>query len=273
MKKLIKTLSAAILSFPLVFFSCQSEFTDLSQEETPLTIANRSVVSANTQTYTNSSELFNYVSLGYNEGEKGPIIITKATLQNSSSSAKEVYLVTLSGTELVDGQSTGYLTDLLSGFNLDNAYLRNVVKIISENIPTNSNLVLAGHSLGGMIAQQVAANDTIKSNYNVLNTITFGSPLLSAGSREGTVKRLGDTSDVIPYASGSLINNTVWAILGLNRENGGYGLDLLAAHTQSYGRSDVWGKYDVLGYKNGKAKLVLNLDSQTFYQSPTTVTE
>lgn len=273
MKKLIKILSAAILSFPFVFFSCQSEFTDLSQEETPLTSANRSVVSANTQTYTNSSEVFNYVSLGYNEGEKGPIIITKATLQNSSSSAKEVYLVTLSGTELVDGQSTGYLTDLLSGFNLDNAYLRNVVKIISGNIPTNSNLVLAGHSLGGMIAQQVAANDTIKSNYNVLNTITFGSPLLSAGSREGTVKRLGDTSDVIPYASGSLINNTVWAILGLNRENGGYGLDLLAAHTQSYGRSDVWGKYDVLGYKNGKAKLVLNLDSQTFYQSPTTVTE
>lgn len=272
MKKLIKTLSVAILSFPLVFFSCQSEFTDFSQEETSLASANRSVVSTNTQTYTNSSEVFNYVGLGYNEGEKGPIIITKATLQNSSSS-KEVYLVTLSGTELVDGQSTGYLTDLLSGFNLDNAYLRNVVKIISENIPTNSNLVLAGHSLGGMIAQQVAANDTIKSNYNVLNTITFGSPLLSAGSREGTVKRLGDTSDVIPYASGSLINNTVWAILGLNRENGGYGLDLLAAHTQSYGRSDVWGKYDVLGYKNGKAKLILNLDSQTFYQSPTTVTE
>lgn len=272
MKKLIKTLSVAILSFPLVFFSCQTEFTDFSQEEISLANVNRSVVSTNTQTYTNSSEVFNYVSLGYNEGEKGPIIITKATLQNSSSS-KEVYLVTLSGTELVDGQSTGYLTDLLSGFNLDNAYLRNVVKIISENIPTNSNLVLAGHSLGGMIAQQVAANDTIKSNYNVLNTITFGSPLLSAGSREGTVKRLGDTSDVIPYASGSLINNTVWAILGLNRENGGYGLDLLAAHTQSYGRSDVWGKYDVLGYKNGKAKLILNLDSQTFYQSPTTVTE
>ena len=101
-----------------------------------------------------------------------------------------------------------------------------------------------------------------------MNTVTFGSPLLSAGSREGTTKRLGDTSDVIPYASGSLFNNTIWAVMGLNREDGGYGLDCKKAHTDSYIRDDVWGKYDVVGSKNGSAKLTLNMNSRTFFQSP-----
>lgn len=271
MKKLLKFLPLAAI-FAIIFAACENTFTLDYENSAAESSLNRSATSSNTQTFTSSPEVFNYVELGYNGGEKGPIIITEAILKKSSSS-KSVYLVTLSGTELVDGQSTGYLTDLLAGFNQDNAYLRNVVKIISQNIPSDSNLVLAGHSLGGMIAQQVAANSSIKSNYNILNTVTFGSPLLSAGSREGTVKRLGDTSDIIPYASGSLINNTIWAILGLNREDGGYGLNLLAAHIESYGRSDVWGKYDVLGVKNGSAKLILDLDTQTYYQSPTEVTE
>ena len=227
---------------------------------------------AETVTYTEANEICTHVYLGYNGGEYGPITVTRGTYKKGLTS-KTVYLVALSGTELVDGQSTGYLTDLLSGFNLKNAYYYNVVSVIQNNIPSGANLILAGHSLGGMICQQVAADDEIKADYNVMNTVCFGSPLLSAGSREGVVKRLGDTSDVIPYCSGSLFNNTLWAILGLNREDGGYGLDLLSAHTESYLRSDVWGAYDITGTKNGSAKLVLDLSTLTYYQSPTTISE
>lgn len=196
--------------------------------------------------------------------------LQKGTLKQSFGRNKEVYLITLSGTEFVQNQSTGVITDLLSDFNLNNAYSKNVVKVICNNIPKGSNLILAGHSLGGMIAQQTAANKTIKNNYNILNTVTFGSPLLSAGSREGTIKRLGDTSDVVPYASGSLINNTAWAIAGLNREDGGYNvLSCKSAHVESYLRPDVWDKYDVTGTKYGKSVLILDLDTLQFFQSPT----
>ena len=222
---------------------------------------------AQPKTLTGSYEVAQMVGDGYNGGVKGPISITKGVYRNFIWK-KDVYLITLSGTEMVKGQSTGYMTDLLSGFNLKSPYYKNVVRVITNNIPKNANLILSGHSLGGMIAQQIAADETIKKNYNIMNTVTFGSPLLSAGSREGTVKRLGDTSDVIPYASGSLINNTAWAIAGLQRENGGYGKDLLAAHTESYSRADVWEKYDVTGTKHGKATLELDLDTRTFYQSP-----
>lgn len=225
------------------------------------------VYADNNQTFTNAPQLYSYVRDGYNWGVKGPITITRGTLKVGASS-KPVYLVTLSGTEIALNQSTEVVTDLLSGFNLESAYYRNVVKTIKNNVPRNANLILAGHSLGGMIAQQVAANSEIKSGYNVLNTVCFGSPLLSAGSREGTVRRLGDVSDPVPYLSGSLFNNTLWAIMGLNRENGGYGPLGIHAHNLSYGRADVWGHYDVTGAKYGSAKLILDLDTRVFYQSP-----
>ncbi len=229
------------------------------------------VEAATKATYTNAAQICNLVYKGYNGGTYGPITITQGYLMKSSS-YKYIYLITLSGTESVSNQTTGYLTDALAGFNLNNKYLTNVVSIISANIPKGSNIVLAGHSLGGMVAQQVAANSTVKSNYNVLNTITFGSPLLAAGTREGTVKRLGDTSDVVPYLSGSTINNTAWAIAGLQRENGGYGTDVYNAHVKSYLRSDVWGSYDAVGYKNGSYYMVLYTNTTTYYKSPTTVT-
>lgn len=221
----------------------------------------------NTTTYTNAAEIAQLVSDGYNGGVKGPITITKGTLQKSFSS-KEIYLVTLSGTEWVFNQSTEAITDLFSGFNLKSAYYYNVVNIILNNIPKGSNLVLAGHSLGGMIAQQVAADSTIKAKYNILNTVTFGSPLLSAGSREGTVKRLGDINDPVPLLSANIFVKPLWALIGLNRENGGYYFKPITAHKECYKRTDVWGKYDVTGTKYGNAKLVLDLSTREFYKSP-----
>ena len=255
MKKIIYAVLAASLSLFIV--GC--EHIDLS--------------SRNSVTYSCTPEVYEHVRLGYNGGVDGPITVTQGTLKVGKTSSS-VYFIGLSGTETGDteelqNQATSWLTDLQSGFCLDNDYLKAVVNVIASEIPAGSNIMLSGHSLGGMIAQQVAADSYVKENYNVLYTLTFGSPLLAAGSREGTTYRLGDVSDVVPYLSGSLFNNTLWAVLGLNRENGGYGLDFLAAHSKSYARTDVWGKYDAVGKKNGNAKLTIDLDTLAYYHAPT----
>lgn len=218
--------------------------------------------------YHNVTEICSLVYMGYNRGVNGPIIITKGLYQNGEN-IKEIYLVTLSGTEIIHGQSTGYYTDILSGLNLDNPYQRNVVRAIQEYVPKNSNLIFAGHSLGGMIAQQVVANESIKNDYNVMNTICFGSPLLSAGKREGIVNRLADKSDVVPYLSGSLINNTKRALREIQKEDGGYKNRPLDAHSQSYFRTDLWGNYDVTGVKGGQAIIKLDTSTRRYFKSPT----
>jgi hypothetical protein len=223
---------------------------------------------AETKAHTCSSDLAFFCKQGYNGGIKGPITMVNAVLKTNGISIP-VYLIGLSGTELVDNQATGIFTDLKVGFELENPYIYAVVRALTENVPKDSNLVFCGHSLGGMIAQQAAANYILKRKYNILNVVTFGSPLISPGQREGTVKRLGDTSDVVPYLSSSGTFLLPWQVFGLNREDGGYNGRLKTAHSESYLRSDVWGAYDVLGQKGGRSTLTYDIDQTQYYYAPT----
>lgn len=253
-----------------------------------------------TTTYTNASELAKFTFKGYNNGSlpaptttlglleytletfvmgdeyNGPIGIVEATL-NQNGEEKPVYIVALSGTELIWSdytgiQSTGAVTDLLCGFNLDNPYIKAVRNAMINNIPSNADVIFYGHSLGGMIAQEAAADSTIKRNYNILNTVTYGSPLIKLLSRrEGVVRRLCDTSDIVPVLSVySLTPLAVIQYWGSERysEDGGYNSDWLAAHNESYLREDVWGNYDVLGIKGGNATLTFNMDDAIYFEAP-----
>ena len=115
--------------------------------------------------------------------------ITPATLREGKK-ATPVHLVGSSGTEDVSNQSTGWITNLKSGFEQNNPGLRNAKDAILRTVPAGSNLVLAGHSQGGMIAQQLAADPDIKRRYHVISTTTFGSPLIGLGRREGELAYL-----------------------------------------------------------------------------------
>ncbi len=145
MKKVLALLAATV-SVLFLTVSCSSEIT-LDDEDLGFSASRAAVKVQNLKTFTQANEIYDLTCLGYNEGVKGPIVVTKGTLKTFWSK-KTVYLVTLSGTELIDNQSTGLFTDLLVGFNQDNSYLQNVVSVITSNIPKNSNLILAGHSLG-----------------------------------------------------------------------------------------------------------------------------
>lgn len=205
-------------------------------------------------------------------GEAGPISITKATLIRSGEPNRTVYLVGLSGTDLAavnqSGSATGILEDLIvGGWEGENDFLRAARTAIYQNVPANSSLIIAGHSLGGMVAQQLAADNGVKQYYNVLNTVTLGSPLIGALRREGEVQRLGDTSDIVPYLS---ITGTIlqpWQVFGLNTESAGIS-NPIKAHNLSYRLRRVWGGYDALGKKYGTAVISFHAWDVQFFPAP-----
>ncbi len=237
---------------------------------------------ANSVTFTSLPELAKYVWQGYNNGEYGPVTITKGRLTQDIPEKNwlqkitghdvqtyDVYLVTLSGTESVENQTTDWQTDIQAGFGFENDYTKNVVQTILDNVPEGSNLFLAGHSLGGMVAQQVIANDQIKEKYNVRFTVAFGSPAVGQGSgREGQIRRMGVYNDIVPNLSTNIGGN----IAGTNWEGKGkYSVtQAVAAHCEGYLRDDIFGNWNVCGDKLAEApsaKLELDLDTLTFYQS------
>lgn len=216
----------------------------------------------------NIPQLRVFISKGHNGGTLGSIQIVPVTLVKDGTSSAQAYLIALSRTELkATSQATDIWTDIKSGFELESPYLKDVVSAIVNNIPKNSNLIISGHSLGGMIAEQLSGNSNVKDNYNVLNVITLGSPLINPFGREGAVQRLGDTADIVPYLSATGTLLLPWQIFGLNRENGGYN-NPIEAHSKSYSRDDIWGKYDVLGFKNGKSYLQYDDSNVKFYKAP-----
>lgn len=262
----------------LNLFGDKDDDTNAAGNNSTVVKALAEVRTGGTYEYTEAAQLARLVSAGYIRYQQdGPISITKAVLNynNFRGTKKDVYVVALSGTDIeAKGQSTNWYTDLLSGFQFDNAYNKAVRKAIEENIPHGANIVISGHSLGGMVAQQVVSDKDIKKHYKILNTVCFGSPLINGLKREGTVKRLGDTHDVVPYLSVNTFTNVAWQHFGIEKEDGGYSfLTFISAHCLSYLRSEVWVDYDVTGEKYGKKTLTMDFSSTHYYHAPTTVTE
>ena len=154
-----------------------------------------------TYTLKNFAKLAQYAGLGYNHGMKGPIIITEGTLKTGGKKC-DVYLVTLTGLEVptLTPQTTDVVTVGQAGLELSNDFERNVRRVMKVEIPKGANIVLAGHSLGGMVAQQVAADKAMQKRYNILNIVAYGSPVMFKGQIEGTLKRMGDVNDPVPVS-------------------------------------------------------------------------
>ena len=155
-----------------------------------------------TRARSTNSQVAQYAGLGYNHGMKGPIIITEGTLKNGKEQC-DIYLVTLTGLEVptLTPQTTDVVTTGQAGLELSNDFERNLRRVMKEAIPKNANVVFAGHSLGGMVAQQIAADTSVQKRYNILNIVAYGSPVMFKGQIEGTLKRMGDVNDPVPYLS------------------------------------------------------------------------
>ncbi len=263
----------------------------------------RAKVDGKYTTLTNAAQLCAYLFKNYDQAKTGSLSITQGTLFYSNDNYNEdyllggqhmpyrqytdrlsgsedldnpevpVYLVCIAGTEVIGGHANNTDADLMTGFNLPNQYERQIKAAIEQSVPKGSNLMLTGHSLGGMVAQQVCSDPQLKDDYNILYTVCFGSPVVKGQSGyEGTLYRLCDKHDYVTYLSGNLIENvSKWVLessgmamasTGTVTRDGGYSFhaELNGPHSahMSYINEQTWGDVDVCGIPNGCHQLKLD---------------
>lgn len=181
--------------------------------------------------------------------------IYKGTLYTDGNRVGRVYLIALTGSNMSRDKE-----DMLSIYSCikagtvhDNDYLDAVIESAKKRIPKGSRVALIGHSLGGMVAQQFAADKEMKERYEILNVLTMGSPYIPVINREGDLHRMADSGDAIPYFSIAIIGN-FWRGNFTYKNNGYFG-NPDGAHNLSYKRAKVWKSYDCFGIENGTNKI------------------
>lgn len=141
---------------------------------------------------TDTISLYEMVSRRYPQGsqtadeQQGPVGITQI--------GENRYLVTLVGIEWDSWSGANALDNaILDQLGIDSEYYAVVRETLEEQIPPGAEIVLAGHSHGGIVAQNLARDAGFNSNaerpwldrvlgrdggdYRVTDVITYGSPV------------------------------------------------------------------------------------------------
>ncbi len=179
------------------------------------------------------------------------INIKKATLYDGKTNLGRVYVIALCGCDMA--WETDHVNCVpycaLSMLGINNPYVTTVRDMAIKKIPAGSRVVLFGHSQGGMVCQQLAADKQMKKRFEILNVLTMGSPYITVCGREGTLHRMADSGDVVPYLSTAGAANL---FLGnFSYERCGHFGDPDSAHNRSYNIHENWRAYDAFGIENG----------------------
>lgn len=194
--------------------------------------------------------------------------VTVRSSSDPTAPGARMWLVTLSGTELVGDQATGVQEVILAGLAGDTAYQDAVVAAISDAVPTGEKIILAGHSLGGLVAQQLAQDSLFNGRYDIRNVVVFGTPAIRDMPREGVVRRLATDGDPITYLG-------VQLGIGAHFEDAAEACDIAQyaisglgnSHLCGYINSVAWNNYDVFGIEGGDAIIDVNDGQRIFYEA------
>ena len=205
-------------------------------------------------------QTFRYTQEAHPISGQGCFSITKGVLKQDGKQC-EVYLMAAHGLETnAFGQNVDMESVLKAGRQQTSPYLKQYMAVIKQNVPKGANLILTGHSLGGMVSQQAAANKTMQKNYNILHVVTWGSPLIAKGQIEGQLHRMCAAGDVVPLMSEYTFTDTDAQLNDRNREEADV-IPVIQSHVDGYNDKDAWKDYDAIGVKGGNA--VLKMDDST----------
>lgn len=230
--------------------------------------ANTPVNAATTKTKTlkKSYQTYEYTQNINPKAGRGNFSITKGVLTENGKKT-DIYLVASHGLEGTAINQTDDMTSCIQAATEQNsAYLTNLKNVVKANVPKNANIILAGHSLGGMVSQQFAADKAMQKRYNILHTITFGSPLICKGQLEGQLHRLCASGDAVPLLSIYTVTDLEAQLNERSREK----VDgmIFMTHVPGYRDKEAWADYDALGIKGGNATLKMKNSTTKVFNAP-----
>jgi len=150
------------------------------------------------RTLANMQELANYVWEGYT-----PVVPARS---NSIGIARivnlqDTWLVAVSGTDTTQSdQALGFPEDVAIALRKPNDFSETLKAAVLANVPPGGKIVYAGHSLGGMVVQELCAKGTAFPRQAV-RLITFCAPLVYLPDSSVAVFRYALPLDVVVYAS------------------------------------------------------------------------
>ena len=123
-------------------------------------------------------------------------------------SGRRAWVVSVPGTSAwspVPGRDPFDLTsDLRTRGGRDDAAQQQVVAAMrAAGVPNDEPVLLVGHSLGGMVAAQVAADPAVRTEFHITHVVTAGSPVaLSGAPADVQVLSVEHDHDVVPTLDG-----------------------------------------------------------------------
>ena len=219
-----------------------------------------------TKTLKKSYQTYEYTQNLNPKAGRGTFSITKGILTENGKKTN-VYLVSSHGLEgTAINQNDDMMSCIQAATEQNNAYLASLKTLVKAHVPKNSNIILVGHSLGGMVSQQFAADKAMQKRYNILHTVTYGSPLICKGQLEGQLHRLCSSGDVVPLLSVYTVTDLDAQLNERSREE----VDgiIFMTHVPGYRDKDAWADYDAIGVKGGNATLKMMNRTTEVFNSP-----
>ena len=193
---------------------------------------------------------------------RGEVRICQAVLE-SGGTERDVYFVTVRSLDRLSKGANNLIDALSLTFGGNCQYFNLTKQAISEFVPGGSAIVIAGHSMGGMVVQKIICDKELTENYEFVNAVTFGSPCIvtDKSAREGNLVRFEDEGDIIPKFSLAVLFDREDYNSAVRRDCGYDSLDV--SHNAGYYISSEWEVFDALGAENGDAVLTLDLGTLT----------
>lgn len=113
------------------------------------------------------------------------------------------YVVTIPGTEtwnpLAGKNSQDFTGNIITAGGGRSTMTEAVMLAIEKKVPAGANVMLVGHSQGGMTAVDIAADLQFAAEYNFTHVVTYGSPIENTAVPPGTsFLNLQHESDLVP---------------------------------------------------------------------------